>query len=206
MERHMKSSFGPWTTAMSAAPDVHGGARLSTFWIQRMSMLINVSKSPSGLTRRTATLLIAASVLACALPTLQILPASAESDGTQASEAKSTSRIFTTVYVRKENSFEKMLITVDPTTGRWQRFGDGERLHSIRISPDKQTLIFAKLDDGIWLCGAQEESEHKRVMYSGWKPVWSPDGKQIIAHEGKYEEDKGWKHSNWRINIDGTEL
>jgi Tol biopolymer transport system component len=43
-------------------------------------------------------------------------------------------------------------------------------------------------------------------MYTGGLPLWSADGKQILANEGKYEENKGWKHSAWRCNADGTNL
>lgn len=134
------------------------------------------------------------------------ISAVAAADDANASQTKSIGRIFVTVFVRKDNSFENVLITVDPTTGKWQKFGDSERVNSVRVSPDAKTLLFAKHDDGIWVCAAQEGSEQRRLMYTGMQPVWSGDGTQVISHDGKYEDGKGWRHSNWRINADRTDL
>jgi len=120
--------------------------------------------------------------------------------------AVGTSRIFVTVFLRKDNSFESAIIAVDPVTGQWQRIGNGDRVFGLRVSPDKQALLFAVHEDGIWQCAPQEGSERTRVMYRGRSPIWSPDGKQLISGEGAYEEGKGWKHSTWRCNLDGSSL
>ena len=153
----------------------------------------------------TASRRVGAVVAIVALTMMRAYSAVAEV-GANTDEAKSTGRIFVTVFVRKDNTFENMLITVDPDSGRWQKFADGDRLHSVRISPDRQRLLFAKREDGVWLCSAKDGSEHKRVMYTGSMPIWSSDGTQVISHDGTYEEGKGWRHSNWRINVDGTGL
>jgi WD40 repeat protein len=123
-----------------------------------------------------------------------------------AAEAKPPSRIYLTVFLRKDNTFENAIIAVDPATGQWQRIGDGNLVFGLRVSPDKQSLLFAVHEDGIWKCAPQEGSERTRVMYRGSSPLWSPDGKQLISGEGAYEEGQGWKHSTWRSNLDGTAL
>ena len=198
----MTSPFGPWTTAMHAG----GAARLDAFWKRRMTMLFRLGPAQPVLSRRTVFLLIVASVTACALPTIQVLPVAAESADAQASDQPAASRIFLNVFLRKDASFESAIVAVDPATGKWQRLGEGNMVNRLRLSPDRQTLVFAMHKDGIWTCAPQEGSERKRVMFTGSLPIWSPDGKQIIANEGKYEEDKGWKHSTWRCNNDGTDL
>jgi dipeptidyl aminopeptidase/acylaminoacyl peptidase len=198
----MKTSFGPWTTAL----DANGSAGLSTFWKRRMTMLFQLSSTQPVLSRRTVFLLVVASVTACALPTIQVVPAAAETADAQAGEQPAASRIFLNVFRRKDDSFESALIAADPATGKWQRLGEGNLVYRLRLSPDKQTLVLAKHEDGIWICAPQEGSEWKRVMFTGSLPLWSPDGKQIIASESKNEEGKGWRHSTWRCNVDGTEL
>lgn len=160
-------------------------------------MLMSANQAAAAPSRRLVLRLVATLVV-WALPTLQRAMPGAE--------AQSTSRILVTVFLRKENTFENVIISVDPATGKWQRLGDGANVHSLRLSPDKQTLLFAKHQDGIWTCAANEVNERRRVMYTGSLPVWSPDGKQVIANDGKFEEDRGWKHSTWRANVDGTEL
>ena len=44
----MKTSFGPWTTAL----DANGSAGLSTFWKKRMTMLFQLSSKQPVLSRR----------------------------------------------------------------------------------------------------------------------------------------------------------
>jgi len=64
----MNHSFGPWTTAM----DSGSGARLSTFWKKRMTMLPIVWHSSAIVTRRGRLLIMATATLALVLPTLYL--------------------------------------------------------------------------------------------------------------------------------------
>src|SRR5579863_3636970 len=63
----MKTSFGPWTTAINTgAPH-----QLDTFWKRRLAMLPSLSQTTSGSSRRTLLFLAAVAIAALALPTLK---------------------------------------------------------------------------------------------------------------------------------------
>jgi dipeptidyl aminopeptidase/acylaminoacyl peptidase len=203
----MTSSFGPWTTMLSAtAMHAGGAAQLSTFWKRRMTMLVHISQSRPVLTRRAACLLVLASAMACALPTFQVMPVAAEPADAKAADKESPGRIFLTVSVRGvDDKLETTIIAIDPTTGKWQRICDGAGAGRVRVSPNKETLVFSKHKEGVWTRAAREYSEPSRIFDKGYLASWSPDGKEIIANEGELEEGKGWKHEAWRMKADGTD-
>src|SRR6266576_2835418 len=89
-------------------------------------MLIRIPQSPTLAKRPASFGLLIACVFMLALPALQTLSAADESNDAKASDAKPMGRIFVTVFVRKDNSFENLLISVDPATGKWQKFADGD--------------------------------------------------------------------------------
>ena len=72
----MTNPYGPWATAI----DIGGRARLSSFWRQRLTMLVPASQTSSVLSRRSLLGLVAAGVLVCALPTFLPAPAVAEQE------------------------------------------------------------------------------------------------------------------------------
>ncbi len=198
----MKSLSGPWTTAL------HSGAtaKLSTFWKRRMTMLSRLSRSRPALTRRAAMLLLVAGAAACALPTLEIRPAAAEPADAAAGDKKLTGRIFLCVSVRTDDKLEAQIIAIDPATGKWQRICDGIGSNRLHVSPDKETLGFGKHEDGVWTCATQKDSSPGRIFDRGYLAGWSPDSKQVLVDNGKFEEGKGWKHEVWRMNANGTDV
>ncbi len=169
-------------------------------------MLSRLSRSRPALTRRAAMLLLAAGLAACALPTLEIRPAAAEPTDGNAAEQKLTGRIFLSVFARTDDSFENVVVAVDPATGKWERICEVPTVHRVRVSPDKETLAFAKHEEGVWTSATQRDSSPGRIFDRGVPGGWSPDSKQIIVTQGNYEEGKGWKHEAWRMNANGTDV
>ena len=72
----MTNLYGPWATAIN----VGGNAQLSSFWRQRLTMLVPASQTSPVLSRRNLLGLVAAAVLICALPTFHAAPAVAEQE------------------------------------------------------------------------------------------------------------------------------
>jgi hypothetical protein len=70
----MSNKYGPWATLI----DVGGNPQLSSFWKRRLKMLVPASKTSPVLSRRNLSLLAAAGILACLLPTVFFTPASAQ--------------------------------------------------------------------------------------------------------------------------------
>ena len=70
----MTNPYGPWATAI----DTGGGAKLSSFWRKRLTMLVPTSQTSPVLSRRSLLGLVAAAALLCALPTFHVAPAVAE--------------------------------------------------------------------------------------------------------------------------------
>ncbi len=169
-------------------------------------MLLRVSRSPSALTRRAATWLLLVGALACALPTVEIAPAAAEPEGAKAADGKLTGKIFLTVTVRADDKFPTDVIAVDPATGKWERICDAAGSGGVRVAPNRETLGFGRGADGIWTAATQKDSSPARVFERGHLAGWSPDSKQIIVKNGKFEEGTGWKHETWRMNVNGTEV
>jgi hypothetical protein len=64
-------SFGPWATALSPVR----GAKLSTFWARRLTMLTNLGRSSPILSRRVRYGLIAMAMVALVMPSLRGTPA-----------------------------------------------------------------------------------------------------------------------------------
>jgi HEAT repeat protein len=63
----MRSSFGPWATAM----EVGANARLSAFWRRRLAMLAGVSRCDRLLSRRIVLWLLTAGLVIWAVPTFR---------------------------------------------------------------------------------------------------------------------------------------
>ena len=72
----MTNPYGPWATAIDAGRNPH----LSSFWRQRLTMLVPTSQTSPVLSRRNLLGLVAAAALVCALPTFLAAPAVAEQE------------------------------------------------------------------------------------------------------------------------------
>jgi Tol biopolymer transport system component len=101
------------------------------------------------------------------------------------------------------------IIAMDPDTGKWQKItGEG---HNPRISPDGETVIFAKLVGGVdgfadsvlWNCDTGGTDNPGKISEIGGVPSWSPDGKFLVVNKGKFE-NKAWSHQTFRIDANGN--
>jgi len=85
----MTNKYGPWATLI----DVGGNPQLSAFWKRRLTMLVPASRTSPVLSRRNLSLLAAAGILACLLPTVFFTPVEAQekkpADEKSQAEAKS---------------------------------------------------------------------------------------------------------------------
>ena len=72
----MTNPYGPWATAI----DIGGRAQLSSFWRQRLTMLVPASQTSPVLSRPNLLGLVAAAAMVCALPTFLAAPAIAEQE------------------------------------------------------------------------------------------------------------------------------
>ncbi|MGA2797850.1 MAG: hypothetical protein ABSE63_09745, partial [Thermoguttaceae bacterium] len=70
----MANKYGPWATLI----DVGWNPQLSAFWKRRLKMLEPASKTSPVLSRRNLSLLAAAGILACLLPTVFFTPVEAQ--------------------------------------------------------------------------------------------------------------------------------
>jgi Tol biopolymer transport system component len=103
-----------------------------------------------------------------------------------------------------------MLIAIDPATGKWQKMAHDA--HNGRVSPNSQTLVFSRLDDGTWNCDTGGSNDPGKISDKSGRPIWSPDGKHLVAT--KYENlDKdnekdrktpAWRDETWRMDADGS--
>jgi RNA polymerase sigma factor (sigma-70 family) len=110
----------------------------------------------------------------------------------------------------EEKNELNLIIAIDPATGKWQKIADNG--HSGRVSPDRQTLAFSRHDDGIWSCDTGGGNNPGRISDNRGRPVWSPDGKYLVATTQELVEkdtDKkprttpAWKTETWRMEADG---
>ena len=206
----MSNSFGPWTIAMTMSSP----QRLSTFWKRRLTMLLPVSRISPKLSRGAVLALTATGVLACLLPTLRLAPVQAQAEKAQA-DAKAKGRIFVSTLLRYKpegkdvEATANMIIAVDPVTGKWQKITD--QGFDCRVSPDRQTLVFSRLNEGIWNCDTQGSNNPGKISDKSGRPIWSPDGKHLVATKQELLPNEGnkprtapaWKDETWRIDASG---
>jgi len=182
-------------------------------------MLLPTSRTVPGLSRRAGVAIVAAALLTCLLPTIHAVPGQAKAQQAQA-EPKSKGRIFVSGTVRykpegkdeEENHFG-LIIAIDPATGKWQKITEGGMAG--RVSPDGQTLVFDRWENGqrsgIWNCDTQGSNNPGKISDKGSRPIWSPDGKQLVTTNQELlpeEKDKkrtkpAWKDESWKIDADG---
>src|SRR5262245_51518969 len=122
----MRTSFRPWTTAMTMSSP----QRVSAFWRRRLNMLVAASQTAPGLSRRAVLGLVGGGILASLLPTLRNAPVQAEPQQGQA-DAKAKGRLYVSCSLRykpegkdEEEKHHGMIIATDPDTGKWQKITD----------------------------------------------------------------------------------
>jgi beta-lactamase regulating signal transducer with metallopeptidase domain len=101
------------------------------------------------------------------------------------------------------------IISIDPNTGQWRQLAEGG--HSARVSPDGSLVAFNKGDE-TWICDSQHGGNARLVSGVDGRPVWSPDGKEIVVSSGDVnEEDKKptpekpvWFVETWKVALDGS--
>jgi beta-lactamase regulating signal transducer with metallopeptidase domain len=119
-----------------------------------------------------------------------------------------------------------IVVSIDPNTGHWKPITTGG--HSARISPDGTTLAFEKsspllpngLVDGaaatreeLWTCDARTGADARRLAEVGGRPIWSPDGRELVSSDGKHidrddnetPEKPVWEVATWKLSRDGGE-
>ena len=113
-----------------------------------------------------------------------------------------------------------VVISINPATGEWKRILTGG--HSVRLSPDGATLAYVKSppmndvgprDEEIWTCDALTGADARRVAGAGGRPIWSPDGLELVTSDGQTndEDDKEtpekpvWDVVTWKVSRDGGE-
>lgn len=189
---------------------------LSTFWKRRLTMLLSTSRSSPHLSRLTGLALVSAALLACLLPTVQHAPTQAQAQQAEP-EARSKGRIYVSAALRlkpegqdEEKTIYNMIIAIDPATGKWQTITDNG--NACRVSPDGQTLVFSRYNEGIWNCDTGGSNNPGKISDRSGRPVWSPDGKYLVATRQELvekESDKkprttpSWKDETWRMDADG---
>jgi Tol biopolymer transport system component/beta-lactamase regulating signal transducer with metallopeptidase domain len=189
---------------------------LSTFWKRRMTMLLATRRSLPRLTGRARLGLLFAALIAFLVPTLLEAPAQAPSPPGQG-EAKSKGRLYVTAVLRykaegedEEKDHYNLIIAVDPVTGKWQKITD--KGHDGRVSPDGQTLLFARHQDGVWNCDTGGSNNPGKIFEKDGRPVWSPDGKHFVVTKQVLVEKPGdkeprktpsWKDETWKVEAGG---
>jgi Tol biopolymer transport system component len=209
----MKQNFGPWSTAINTG----NNPQLSTFWRRRLTMLASIKDVRTTITRRTALLLVAGACLIATCPTIRPTSLRAqqpEAVAKKSENAKNTGRIFveTSIWRLPEGETKPRrtgsVIAVDPETGKWTALNKN-RPEEPRVSPDGNTLAFVLdkgRDQGIWTCDTVTGENPGRIFPKLGPPIWSPDGKQILATTIKERDRKKrtFIFETVRINADGS--
>jgi dipeptidyl aminopeptidase/acylaminoacyl peptidase len=202
--------------SMPAALTMSSLEGLSTFWRRRLTMLSSTSRSAPHLSRLTGLAIVAAVLAACVLPTFDCAPVQAQPQQGQP-DAKAKARIYVSAALRlkpegqnEEKTEYNVIIAIDPATGKWQKIADGG--YSGRVSPDGQTLVFSRMDDGIWNSDTAGTNNPGKISDKNGRPIWSGDGKYLVVTQTELLEkasDKkprikpAWKDETWRIDADG---
>lgn len=184
---------------------------LSTFWRRRITMLVSTRQCSPRLSRGTSLGIASAAIAACLLPTFRQAPAQSQDPAA----ADSVGRIYVSASYRikpegaaEEQTVYNAIIAIDPGTGDWQLIV--ENALDPRLSPDRRTLAFQRFKDGLWKCESDGQFPFKIANQLG-RPMWSPDGKQLVVTEGRIiKKDSNepstapvWHDETWRLDTDG---
>jgi Tol biopolymer transport system component len=220
----MANQYGPWASSLGAC----GNPQLSAFWRQRLTKLVPTSQASPTLSRRSLLCLGAAGAATVLLPTLRSTTATADEErSAEQGQKPLTGRLFFqgAVKAKGNGAVHSGIFAVDPETGSCETIiKDGG---GFRISPDGKSLAFEKgaslseiwtydlathatariLDDGKDLFPPTDGQAANRKLSSG-RPIWSPDGRQVVASACRWSEDpkKPNQHVARRVNRDGSGL
>jgi beta-lactamase regulating signal transducer with metallopeptidase domain/Tol biopolymer transport system component len=199
--------------SMPAAWFLSARAGLSTFWKRRLIMLHSTSRSAPRLSRLTRLSLAAAGLAACVTPTLLHATAQAEPQAVQpAAQARACLYVSARLRYKAEGEDQEkdynLIMAIDPDTGKWRKIADSG--HAPRVSPDRQTVVFSRLNEGLWNCDTGGSNNPGRISNKVGRPNWSPDGKHLVAtrQQDLDKDDKprttpAWKDETWRLDADG---
>lgn len=197
--------------SMPAALCTNSFPGLGTFWRRRITMLVSTRQSSPQLSRRTCLGIASAALAACLLPTFRHAPAHAQNPAA----ASSVGRIYVSATYRitpegaaEEETVYNAIIAIELGTGDWQLIV--EKGLAARLSPDRRTLAFQRFKDGLWKCEADGQFPFRIANQEG-RPIWSPDGKQLVVTEetniGKDSDEPStapvWRDETWRLDADG---
>jgi Tol biopolymer transport system component len=140
-------------------------------------------------------------------------PIAAQEKALQAGAKKS--RIFLSALARAEGKedeqYVKVILAVDPATGKCMKICECKDGLWPRVSPDGQTLVFTDQNrNELWNCGTGKDSSPGRINDDvGGRALWSPDGKKLLVSREKVTREKGtdkirWEFETWRLNADGS--
>jgi len=200
----MNIAYSLWTKAISC---LHG---LSIFLNGRLTMLWHASRTSRHLSRYVVKALVLVGVSIGLLPTM--LDASVQ--GQEKKEAvadKAKGRIYVSASLEytlegkvEPETHRNLIVAIDPATGKWQKMADMTGTGtSVRVSPDRQTILFNQLQGGIWNCDTGGGNNPGRISDRSGIPIWSGDGNHIVATKQEAKNDR-WHDETWRINADGS--
>jgi beta-lactamase regulating signal transducer with metallopeptidase domain/Tol biopolymer transport system component len=189
---------------------------LSTFWKRRLTMLLAASRSSPRLSRFTGLAVVTAGLVVCLVPTvIHTVAVEAQSQPAQA-EGKARGRIYVSAMLRykadgdDEEKDHSLIIAIDPATGAWQKMTD--RGHDCRVSPDGQTLVFNRHQNGLWNCDTGGSNNPGKIFDKSGRPNWSPDGRHLVVTKQELVKERDseprpkapvWKDETWRLEADG---
>jgi Tol biopolymer transport system component len=152
--------------------------------------------------RPVGTRLVTTCVFALVISALAQTPVVGQEKAPKADDKKS--RIF--LSATDDEKFVRVILAIDPATGKCAKVCECKSGIWPRISPDGQTLVFTNQEqDELWNCGTAEGSSLGRINDDlGGRPLWSSDGKHLIVTREKCNDKKGWEFETWRLNADGS--
>jgi hypothetical protein len=114
------------------------------------------------------------------------------------------------------------LHVVDPATNAWTRIAEYPVNNGVpvmarfRVSPDAARLAFTEYQDhrtyisqsSVWLRDLRPGAAPRKVSDIGGRPIWSPDGKQLLVVEviggGPHQPSQPSRYATWKIDDDGS--
>ena len=125
-------------------------------------------------------------------------------------------------FLDKDPRAGRGLHVVDPTTDRWTEvagFPPGNGIVSmsdLRVSPDGTRVAFNEFAQpdprspaypaSVWLRDLRPGASPRKISDIHGRPIWSPDGKQLLLSEyiGEARPGEPGRYATWRIEEDGS--
>lgn len=99
------------------------------------------------------------------------------------------------------------IIAINPNTGTWEKIG--EFGHNFQVSPDGTRYLYSTFRQpsnsknhifDVWMVDAKGGAP-VRIVEDAIRPLWSPDGKEVLYFKGKQTKDEGWHGPTWRLDL-----